>query len=127
MHISNHKSAEPRLVKIEITKSRSATCPEIFSMVLDYSGILYDPEADDPAGSSGFFFSGASYFYPQSKGPSPLVTFEMQVSLPGPWQAVSQGKRSGDHFSAYRIGAFRASRNWRMAVVWPGLLERESA
>ena len=111
MHISNHKSAEPRLVKIEITKSRSATCPEIFSMVLDYSGILYDPEADDPAGSSGFFFSGASYFYPQSKGPSPLVTFEMQVSLPGPWQAVSQGKRSGDHFSgARRIVSWKSSR-----------------
>ncbi|SVB97965.1 uncharacterized protein METZ01_LOCUS250819, partial [marine metagenome] len=111
MHISNHKSAEPQLVKIEITKSRSATCPEIFSMVLDYSGILYDPEADDPAGSSGFFFSGASYFYPQSKGPSPLVTFEMQVSLPGPWQAVSQGKRSGDHFSgARRIVSWKSSR-----------------
>ena len=109
MQIATHKSAEPRLIKIEISKSRSATCPETFSMVLDYSGILYD--TDDPAGSGGFFFSGGSYFYPQTKGPSPLVTFELQVSLPEPWQVVSQGQRSGDRLSGKRrIVSWNSSR-----------------
>jgi len=109
MQIANHKSAEPRLIKIEIRKGRSATCPETFSMELDYSGILYD--ADDPAGSGGFFFSGGSYFYPQTKEPSSLVTFELQVSLPEPWQSVSQGRRLNDSVSeGRRIVFWKSSR-----------------
>ncbi len=88
------------LLKIEFIKSSSTTCPE--TVTLNYSGILYDPslDPDDPTDSSGFFFSGESYFYPQSE--VNLVTFEMLVSLPEPWQAVSQGKHLGDQLSGKR-------------------------
>ncbi len=88
------------LLKIEFIKSSSTTCPE--TVTLNYSGILHDPSPgpDDSKDSSGFFFSGESYFYPQSK--ENLVTFEMRVSLPEPWQAVSQGKRLGDQLSGKR-------------------------
>ena len=82
---------KPGLQKIEFVKSGSTNCPE--TLTLNYSGILHDPSLDpeDPVNAGGFFFSGESYFYPQSK--TGLVTFEMQVSLPEPWQAVSQGQR----------------------------------
>ena len=97
---------ESGLVKVEVTKSNSATCPETFSMTLNYSGMLHD--ADDPSGSSGFFFSGDSYFYPQIKGA--LVTFDMQVSLPDPWQSVSQGRRLDDGLrEGRRVGSWESS------------------
>ncbi len=88
------------LLKIEFIKSSSTTCPE--AVTLNYSGILHDPSLgpDDPADSSDFFFSSESYFYPQSK--ANLVIFEMRVSLPEPWQVVSQGKRLGDQLSGER-------------------------
>ncbi len=88
------------LLKIEFIRSSSTTCPE--TVTLNYFGILHDPslDPDDPTDSSGFFFSGESYFYPQSK--ENLVTFEIRVSLPEPWQAVSQGKRLGDQLSGKR-------------------------
>jgi len=85
---------EPGLVRVEVTRSNSATCPETFSMTLNYSGSLHDLESEAPAGTGGFFFSGDSYFYPQIKGA--LVTFDMQVSLPESWQSVSQGRRLDD-------------------------------
>jgi aminopeptidase N len=85
------ESSSPRLVKIETIKGRSSNCPETFSITLKYSGNLFDPNSD---GTGGFMFSGASYFYPQTIGDSSLVTFTMRVSLPEPWQAVSQGRRS---------------------------------
>ena len=108
MQTSKYKS--DGLVRIEISKSSSAICPETFSMTLNYSGILYDPSQDSegPPVSSGFFFSGDSYFYPQMKGA--LVIFEMQVSLPEPWQSVSQGRRFNDSVSeGRRIGSWESS------------------
>ncbi len=85
-------SATLGLNEIEIVKSDA--CPE--TLTLKYSGVLHDPalDSEDSADSSGFFFSGESYFYPQTKRPFSRITFEMQVSLPEPWQAVSQGLRN---------------------------------
>lgn len=82
---------DQKLLKIEFIKNTS--CPE--TLTLSYSGVLHDPSMgpEDSTDSSGFFFSGESYFYPQIKRPFSRVTFEMQVSLPGPWQSVSQGQR----------------------------------
>ena len=87
-------SGEPGLNTIELINS--GACPE--TLTLNYSGVLHDPslESEDSADSSGFFFSGASYFYLQSQAISPRVTFNMQVSLPESWQSVSQGQRSHD-------------------------------
>ncbi|MDE1044141.1 MAG: M1 family aminopeptidase [Nitrospinaceae bacterium] len=86
-------SLRPGLNEIEFVKRDSAACPE--TLTLKYSGVLHDPALDpeDSLGSSGFFFSGESYFYPQIKRQFSRVTFDMQVSLPEPWQAVSQGQR----------------------------------
>lgn len=86
-------AARPGLNEIELVESDSATCPE--TLTLKYSGVLHDPALDpeESIDSRGFFFSGESYFYPQIKRPFSRVTFDMQVSLPKPWQAVSQGQR----------------------------------
>ena len=82
MQIATHKSAEPRLIKIEISKSRSATCPETFSMVLDYSGILYD--ADDPAGSGGSFFPAAVIFTHRRRGLPLWLLLSCRFPFPNP-------------------------------------------
>ncbi len=87
----DEKDKGSKLLKIEVIRNSSASCPETFLMSFDYSGVLHDPDDTNP--SSGFFFSGDSYFYPRTKEPFSLVTFSMQVSLPKPWQAVSQGQR----------------------------------
>jgi len=81
------------LLKLDFVKNRSKTCPE--TLVLNYSGVLHDPslDPDDARDLNGFFFSGESYFYPRPKKSSSQVTFEMRVSLPEPWQVVSQGER----------------------------------
>jgi aminopeptidase N len=86
-------SVRPGLNEIELVKKEFAACPE--TLTLKYSGILHDPtlDSEDSLGSSGFSFSGESYFYPQIKRQFSRVTFNMQVSLPEPWQAVSQGQR----------------------------------
>lgn len=86
-------SVRQGLNEIEPVKKGSAACPE--TLTLKYSGVLYDPALDpeDVLSSSGFFFSGESYFYPQIKRQFSRVTFNMQVSLPEPWQAISQGQR----------------------------------
>jgi aminopeptidase N len=93
------KQGAPRLVKIETIKNRSSICPETFSMTLKYSGVLFDSDSDDTA---GFIFTSASYFYPQIIADSSLVNFDMQVSLPEPWQAVSQGQRTRNEISGNR-------------------------
>jgi aminopeptidase N len=87
-------SGNREFLKIEFIKSTSTHCPE--TLTLNYSGILHDPSlgSEESTDSSGFFFSGESYFYPQIKKPFSRVTFEMQVSHPEPWQVVSQGQRS---------------------------------
>ena len=89
-------------LKVEFVKIHSTTCPD--SLTLSYSGVLHDPSLDDnnPVESDGLFFSGESYFYPQIEGDFPSVTFEMNVSLPASWHAVSQGKRLGDQLSGTR-------------------------
>lgn len=94
--------SSPGFLKIEFGNSTSTVCPE--TLTLSYSGILHDPSFDpeDPVDSSGFFYSGESFFYPQSGEPFPSVTFEMQVSLPESWQAVSQGEKHSDHLSETR-------------------------
>lgn len=92
----DQQTEEPRLLNIEIEKSATTPCPEKMSMELAYSGVLYDPEADE---ASGLFLSGASYFYPQANEDYSLITFEMQVSLPKSWQAVSQGRSEGNKVS----------------------------
>ena len=81
------------VLKFDFVKNRTKTCPE--TLVLSYSGVLHDRSIgpDDTKDFDGFFFSGESYFYPRSNKSSSQVTFEMQVSLPEPWQAVSQGQR----------------------------------
>jgi aminopeptidase N len=86
-------SGKRELLKIEFIKDTVTNCPE--AVTLNYSGVLHDPSMalEDTTDSSGFFFSGESYFYPQIKKPFSRVTFEMQVSLPESWQAVSQGQR----------------------------------
>ena len=96
---ADYKTNELSLLKIEFVKSNSTPCPDTFSMTMNYSGILFDPESD---GTAGFMFSGASYFYPQTIGESSRVNFSMQVSLPEPWQVVSQGQSTGDKISAGR-------------------------
>ena len=102
-------SGNRELLKIEFIKSTSTHCPE--TLTLNYSGVLHDPSlgSEDSTDSSGFFFSGESYFYPQIKRPFSRVTFEMQVSLPEPWQAVSQGQRS-EQSGTRRIVSWRSSR-----------------
>lgn len=102
-------SARPGLNEIAIVKSDSAICPK--TLTLKYSGVLHDPTLD-PGGSvdsSGFFFSGESYFYPQIKRQFSRVTFDMQVSLPEPWQAVSQGQRR-ELSGTRRIVSWKSSR-----------------
>jgi aminopeptidase N len=99
LHTANHESDNLRLIKVEIIKIRSTPCPEIFSLTLDYSGTPFDPDSND---TTGFIFTGGSYFYPQQINKISLVTFDMQVSLPEPWKAVSQGLRSGDDISGER-------------------------
>jgi hypothetical protein len=103
---SRHKIDEVPLVKLEIVKSSSAFCPETILLELSYSGVLFDPDSDDAA---GFFFSSSSYFYPQAIENSLLLTFTMEVSLPEPWQAVSQGQRFGKEIS----GGGRSVVTWR--------------
>jgi aminopeptidase N len=97
------------LLKIEFINSTSAACPEILK--LNYSGVLHDPsmEPGDSTDSSGFFFSGESYFYPQIKRPFSRVTFDMRVTLPKPWQAVSQGRRH-EISGTRRIVSWKSSR-----------------
>ena len=86
------KTSDDRgLLKIEFIKSTSTTCPE--TLTLQYSGVLHDPSREPEDSTEGFFFSGESYFYPQLKRAYSRVTFEMQVTLPEPWQTVSQGQR----------------------------------
>ena len=90
------------LLKLDFVKSRTKICPE--TLVLSYSGVLRDSSLgpDDTKDFKGFFFSGESYFYPRSNKSFSQVTFEMQVSLPEPWQAVSQGQRQVDQLSRGR-------------------------
>ncbi len=101
---SEHDFLEGRHLKIEVIRNHSATCSKIFSMELAYSGVLRDlfRNPDVPADPGGFFFSGDSFFYPQTKKHSSRVNFEMQVSLPKPWHSVSQGRRFVDVLSAKR-------------------------
>ena len=89
-------------LKLEFVEKHSTNCPD--SLTLNYSGVLHDTslEADKPIASDGLFFSGESYFYPQTEGDFPRITFEMKVSLPEPWHAVSQGKRLGEQLSGTR-------------------------
>ncbi len=98
---TGYKSNKPQVIRIKRIRSDSTSCPETFYLALDYSGFLHDPTLDpeDLGESDGFFFSGESYFYPQQKGFSSLITFEMRVSLPKPWQAVSQGERTDHQYS----------------------------
>lgn len=91
---------ESGLQKIEFIKDSSTACPEI--LTLNYSGVLHDPSLDPEDPVDGFFFSGESYFYPQSRANLSRVTFEMRVSLPEPWQAVSQGQRLDEQLSGKR-------------------------
>lgn len=88
---SHHQIKATRLVKFEIIKSNSIPCPETLPIELEYSGVLFDPDNGD---TTGFIFSGASYYYPQVIEHSSRVTFTMQVSIPEPWQVVSQGQRT---------------------------------
>lgn len=101
-------SVRPGLNEIELVKSGSAACPE--TLTLKYSGVLHDPALDpeDSVDSSGFFFSGESFFYPQIKRQFSRLTFNMQVSLPEPWQAVSQGQRH-ELSGAERIVSWKSS------------------
>ena len=106
--LQSDKSDDLSLIKLEITKSSSIPCPGTFSMTLDYSGIVHDPDSD---GTTGFIFSGSSYFYPQALAESSLVTFAMQVTLPEPWQAVSQGLRAGNELSGEsKVVTWKSSR-----------------
>jgi aminopeptidase N len=106
--LQSDKSDDLNLIKLEIAKSSSIPCPEIFSMTLDYSGIVHDPDSD---GTTGFIFSGSNYFYPQAIAESSLVTFAMQVTLPEPWQAVSQGLRAGNELSGEKkVVTWKSSR-----------------
>ena len=98
---------DQKLLKIEFIKNTSTTCPE--TLTLSYSGILFDPSMSPEDSTEGFFFSGESYFYPQIKRQFSRVTFDMQVSLPEPWQAVSQGQRS-EQSGTRRIVSWKSSR-----------------
>jgi aminopeptidase N len=99
MTTTDYATKNLSLLRITISKSKSTTCPEKLSMTLNYSGILYDSESVD---TTSFVFSGASFFYPQTIDDSSFVTFDMQVSLPEPWQVVSQGKRTDNEISGDR-------------------------
>ncbi len=102
-------SGNRELLKIEFNKNTSTNCPE--TVTFNYSGVLHDPSMgpENSTDSSGFFFSGESYFYPQIKRQFSRVTFEMQVSLPELWQVVSQGQRS-EQPGTRKIVSWKSSR-----------------
>ena len=52
--------------------------------------------------SDRFVFSSAEYFYPVETNPEGRVTFKMEVSLPEPWESLSQGEREKVHLGKGR-------------------------
>jgi len=88
-------SGSSYLQKILIQKKSGENCPEKIFVKLHYSGSLVEQvesKADSKV-SGGFVFSSAEHFYPVEINPKGRVTFKMEVSLPEPWESLSQGKR----------------------------------
>ncbi|MBC8283248.1 MAG: hypothetical protein H8E32_05485 [Nitrospinae bacterium] len=85
---------KPQLQKIVIQKKTEENCSGELSFTLDYSGLLIHPleSTEDSSKFEGFIFSSADYFYPVQISSNSTLTFDMQVSLPEPWQSVSQGE-----------------------------------
>ncbi|MEW6570664.1 MAG: M20/M25/M40 family metallo-hydrolase [Nitrospirota bacterium] len=75
------------------------------TFVLKYGGVIHHPVA--PSGkeqargiretpgiisTEGVYLSGSSFWYPKFDGE--LITFNIEIELPGGWDAVSQGERT---------------------------------
>jgi len=95
LSIESPVSGNPRLQKLLIRKKPGENCPEKIFVKLRYSGFLVEQTESklDSKVSGGFVFSGADYFYPIQINPNGRVTFKMEVSLPEPWESLSQGER----------------------------------
>ncbi|MBT5470583.1 MAG: hypothetical protein HOK41_08260 [Nitrospina sp.] len=91
----NPAVGKPHLQKLIIQKNTRESCPDKIVVALDYSGLLVDSKEStgNSSKSEGFVFSGSDYFYPVFISKNSTVTFDMEVSLPDPWESVSQGKR----------------------------------
>lgn len=75
------------------------------TFVLNYGGSIFHPvdaygkeqargfrQTPGLISEAGVYLSGSSFWYPQFEGE--LVTFSLEVELPGDWKAVSQGERT---------------------------------
>lgn len=82
---------KPPLQKIVAENNKRESCPDELVFSLSYSGVLEEPSQSKE--NSGVLYSGSDYFYPIHESKNSTVTFDMEISLPGPWEAVSQGKR----------------------------------
>ena len=60
---------------------------------LSYSGVLEDPSHPKENSGEGVLYSGSDYFYPIHESKKGTVTFDMEISLPEPWESVSNGVR----------------------------------
>ncbi|HKK55818.1 M1 family metallopeptidase [Marinobacter sp.] len=96
---SGSSGVPTRTYRLELDKARR-------EIELSYSGAIYHPIknlADNYArsfrvspgliDSDGIFLAGASYWYPVFQLDR-LISFDLNVSLPGEWRSVSQGGRS---------------------------------
>jgi Peptidase family M1 domain len=110
----NPTSLSP-LVRIEKKGSKEKAVPQesykvilprgLHSFIVSYAGAIYHPieqdgntqawdfqETPGTIGDNGVYLSGTSGWYPDFG--STLVTFDLDVKLPGSWDAVSQGERA---------------------------------
>ena len=93
--VENSVPGNPHVQKILIQKKPGENCQESIFFKLGYSGPLVQQTESktDSNVLEGFVFSSAEYFYPVHTNPNGRVTFKMEVSLPVPWESLSQGER----------------------------------
>ncbi len=109
----NPVAGKPHLQKIVVKKAKGEGCREELVFSLGYSGLLKEPSQStaNPSNSEGVVYSGSDYFYPVFSSEKSTVTFDMEVSLPEPWESVSQGKRE-----KLKIGKGRRVVRWNSAL-----------
>lgn len=89
----NPVAGKPHLQKIVAKKIKGKTCPKEFVFSLSYSGVLAALSQPRENSIKGVLYSGSDYFYPIHESKKGTVTFDMEISLPEPWESVSNGVR----------------------------------